>query len=30
MLEAINLGKTYTSDGADYEALKNINLEIRK
>ena len=29
MLETINLYKTYTSDGADYEVLKNINLEIR-
>ena len=28
MLEAINLGKTYTSDGADYEVLKNVNLRI--
>ena len=30
MLEAINLSKTYTSDGTDYEALKNINLEIKQ
>ena len=30
MLEAINLSKTYTSDGIDYEVLKNINLEITK
>jgi len=30
MLEAVSLSKTYTSDGADYEALKNINLEIRQ
>src|SRR5882757_5853861 len=28
MLEAINLYRTYTSDGVDYEALKNINLTI--
>lgn len=28
MLEAINLSKTYTSDGTDYEVLKNINLKI--
>jgi putative ABC transport system ATP-binding protein len=28
MLETINLYKTYTSDGADYEVLKNINLRI--
>jgi putative ABC transport system ATP-binding protein len=28
MLEAINLSKTYTSDGTDYEVLKNINLQI--
>jgi putative ABC transport system ATP-binding protein len=30
MLEANNLFKTYTSDGADYEVLKNINLEINE
>jgi putative ABC transport system ATP-binding protein len=30
MLEAINLSKTYTSDGADYEVLKNIDLQIRQ
>lgn len=30
MLEAINLGKTYMSDGVDYEVLKNINLEIKQ
>ena len=30
MLEATNLYKTYTSDGADYEALKNINLQIKQ
>src|SRR5215210_7463128 len=30
MLEAINLYKTYTSDGARYEVLKNINLEIKQ
>ena len=30
MLEAINLSKTYKSDGADYEALKNINLQIKQ
>ncbi len=29
MLEAINLSKTYTSDGVDYEVLKHINLEIK-
>ncbi len=29
MLEAINLSKTYTSDGVDYNVLKNVNLEIR-
>ncbi len=29
MLEAVNLGKTYISDGVDYEVLKNINLEIK-
>ena len=28
MLEAINLSKTYKTDGADYEVLKNINLKI--
>ena len=28
MLETVNLYKTYTSDGADYEVLKNINLRI--
>lgn len=28
MLEAINLSKTYTSDGVDYEVLKNVNLRI--
>jgi putative ABC transport system ATP-binding protein len=28
MLETINLYKTYKSDGADYEVLKNINLRI--
>jgi putative ABC transport system ATP-binding protein len=30
MLEAINLYKTYTSDGTDYEVLKNINLRIEE
>lgn len=30
MLETINLYKTYTSDGADYEVLKNINLRINE
>lgn len=30
MLEAFNLSKTYTSDGADYEVLKNINLKINQ
>ena len=29
MLEAVNLSKTFTSDSVDYEALKNINLEIK-
>jgi hypothetical protein len=29
MLEAINLSKTYTSDGGDYNMLKNVNLQIR-
>jgi putative ABC transport system ATP-binding protein len=28
MLETVNLYKTYTSDGADYEVLKNVNLRI--
>jgi putative ABC transport system ATP-binding protein len=28
MLEAINLSRTYTSDGVDYEVLKNVNLQI--
>ncbi len=28
MLEANRLYKTYTSDGGDYEVLKNINLQI--
>ena len=30
MLEAINLGKTYTSDGVDYEVLKDVNLQIQR
>lgn len=30
MLEAINLSKTYTNDGTDYEVLKNINLQINE
>lgn len=30
MLEAKNLYKTYSSDGTDYEVLKNINLKIEK
>lgn len=30
MLEAINLSKTYTNDGTDYEVLKNINLKINE
>lgn len=30
MLEAIHLSKTYFSDGADYEVLKNTNLKINK
>jgi putative ABC transport system ATP-binding protein len=30
MLLVNNLYKTYTSDSVDYEALKNINLEIRQ
>jgi len=28
MLEAINLSKTYISDGADYQALRGIDLKI--
>ncbi len=28
MLEAVNLSKTYTSDGVDYNVLKNVSLEI--
>lgn len=30
MLQAVNLSKTYTSDGVDYEVLKNVNLEIKR
>ena len=30
MLEAINLSKTYTSDGVDYNVLKNVSLQIRQ
>lgn len=30
MLEAINLSKTYTSDGVGYDALKNVNIQIRQ
>lgn len=30
MLEAINLSKTYTNDGTDYEVLKNVNLNINE
>lgn len=30
MLEATNLSKTYTSDGADYEVLKRVNLQIKQ
>ena len=30
MLEAINLSKTYNSDGTDYEVLKNVNLKINE
>jgi len=30
MLEAINLSKTYTSDGVDYEFFKNVNLKINQ
>ena len=30
MLESINLDKTYISDGARYEVLKNVNLQIRQ
>ena len=30
MLEARNLSKTYTSDGVDYEALKDVDLNIRR
>lgn len=28
MLEARNLSKTYSSDGVDYEAVKNVNLSV--
>jgi len=28
MLEAINLSKTYNTDGVDYDVLKNVNLKI--
>lgn len=30
MLEARNLSKTYTSDGVDYEALKDVDLSIKR
>jgi putative ABC transport system ATP-binding protein len=30
MLEAINLSKIYSSDGTDYEVLKNVNLKINQ
>lgn len=30
MLEAINLSKTYASDGVDYEVLKGVNLKIEQ
>ena len=30
MLEAIKLSKTYTSDGVDYNVLKNVSLQIRQ
>ena len=30
MLQAINLSKTYTSDGVDYEVLKGVNLQINQ
>lgn len=30
MLEARNLSKTYTSDGVGYEALKDVDLSIRR
>jgi len=30
MLEAINLGKTYTADKIDYEVLKDVNLRIEQ
>jgi len=30
MLEAKNLSKTYTSDGVDYEALKDVDLSVRR
>jgi len=30
MLEAWNLSKTYTSDGASYEVLKGVNLQIKQ
>ncbi|HRH46715.1 MAG TPA: ATP-binding cassette domain-containing protein, partial [Pyrinomonadaceae bacterium] len=30
MLETINLYRTFTSDGVDYEVLKNVNLKIEQ
>ncbi len=30
MLEAINLYRTFTSEGVDYEVLKNVNLKIEQ
>ena len=30
MVEAINLSKTYSSDGTEYEVLKNVNLKINQ
>ncbi|MBX7169915.1 MAG: ABC transporter ATP-binding protein [Pyrinomonadaceae bacterium] len=30
MLEAVNLYRTFTSDGVDYEVLKNVNLKINQ
>lgn len=30
MLQAQNLSKTYTSDGVDYQALKDVDLSIRR
>ena len=30
MLETVNLYRTFTSDGVDYEVLKNVNLKINQ